>query len=176
MHVEQRMCQDHLGAAVRDELSEQSVCSVKTQQRSCGSNAQQNSTCLEYQSLHPFSENALLRVKSTRECLVLEASYHPDGGLVEHGDEGQHGAGAADDGQGLSGEGGVHHAAHGRRSDHLLAAKTTGGRGRELVNEKLAKNAKRKCKLLPSAQAFRSEIGLHSACYCTRAGRSCSGA
>lgn len=61
-------------------------------------------------------------------CLWALISHHPDGGLVQHSDEGQHGAGAADDGQGLPGEGGVHHAAHGRRSDHLLCGKENRGR------------------------------------------------
>ncbi len=49
--------------------------------------------------------------------------HHPDGGLVEHGDEGQNGPRAADDGEGLSREGSVDHAAHGRRGYHLVQQK-----------------------------------------------------
>lgn len=56
-------------------------------------------------------------------CLYSAASHHPDGSLVEHGNERQHGAGATDDGQRLARESGVDNAGYGRSRDHLQTKK-----------------------------------------------------
>lgn len=66
-------------------------------------------------------------------CYVL--SHHSGGGLVEHGDESKHGAGAANDGQGLPGESRVKHAAHSRRRDHLFTSSSLLSSAMAIVKE-----------------------------------------
>lgn len=66
---------------------------------------------------------------------ALGISYQSRGSLVEDGDEGQHGSGAADDGKRLTGESSIHHAAQSRCRDHLKQA-----RRRHTVNQERTKN------------------------------------
>ena len=68
-----------------------------------------------------------------RKVSELGISHQPRSSLVEDGDEGKHGAGAADDGKRLAGESSVHHAAQSRCRDHLKQASDAATRS---VNQK----------------------------------------
>ena len=50
-------------------------------------------------------------------------AYQPGGGFVEDSDEGQYWPGAANDGERLTRERRVHHAANSRRRNHLIQSK-----------------------------------------------------